>query len=476
MPNLTDLEQRLQDLEVRDSRHDLLQESELDYHELRLEYPVLDLLPTEETVIPHLRRPKYGDFCKKPDLSEYHWDVSGTDFAIRMPLRPFSSICFSPLQFSTVLSAMARLRDRPGRSLLQFVSCHSSTSGVQHCFRLLTENNEQHQTITQGWFSDDDWRLESAGFQSETWMQLIRNLMNRASDRAYFHVHQRMHLYSWYTTLLEQEHWNSGDRTCLDIYDTLVSKLRVQLSDDLYVRAIEAFDSGYDGTFVLPCGHDQYFPIQGLESMSVTDCTNAACHLCGEKIIAQRDLRRFCEYRESERRHHFYERETWWRNKQESCPMGPGRVSVRTGLLFRALDDALSSLMVPKFVSPMILDMASSQLASSVLEALPGYVNQDSSTVATCSSVDLVASVMANLDAVLGQVLGNSPVLRFVLPGWTVMSRLWASRAVLLVTDPDYEKYDLSAIMGKVTEADQSPQDRAAMDELEALLGSASLD
>lgn len=54
------------------------------YHELRIEYPILDLLPPEQNVRPSLSQPTDMSFREKPDASRFHLPLTGTNFVAHL--------------------------------------------------------------------------------------------------------------------------------------------------------------------------------------------------------------------------------------------------------------------------------------------------------------------------------------------------------------------------------------------------------
>lgn len=459
MPKPPDLGKRLQQL--------IQQKAQLDYHELRLEYPVLDLLPAQDANIIHLRKPQDSGFHRHPpNPSDFQWD---TDFNVRLPLKSSTAMASSHSQSGTFLSTVTGLSNQRGSSLLQFVSYHHANNGVQHRFRLWTENQGQHQIVAESEFSDATWELESKAFQSEVWMQLIHNLMSRASDRAYLHVHQRLRLYSWYKQSVEQEKW--GWEKELNVREVLASNLSVLVGNGQHVRTVEAvdLDGRGEGTVLLPCGYGQSFPIQLLGSFSAADCIEAACEVCDKKLLNEADLRRLCRFHESRRREQFYANQHEWKKLDRERE----RVRVSGAMLMLAMQDALGLLQVPESVSPKVFDLHSSKVVVDVLAAFRDHMRNPGKVV-TCSTAELIRGTLADLEAVVADVLGATQSPQSLPPGWDAMVRSWVTRAVHLASAPDYKGMGFYGIKTEVER--QSPQDRATMDELEVMLRSARLD
>lgn len=90
------------------------QKKQPNYHELQMEYPVLDLPPVKGFVTPLLKPPSFSRHREKPDPSEYHLPLSGTEFFVRLPL---TNKILSKLP-NRVFAALMKLLASPGRSLL----------------------------------------------------------------------------------------------------------------------------------------------------------------------------------------------------------------------------------------------------------------------------------------------------------------------------------------------------------------------
>jgi hypothetical protein len=247
------------------------QKKQLSYHELRIEYPVLDLLPAEESVTPLLKPPSFNGYREKPDPSEYHLPISGTDFIIRLPL----SDEMASMPPNVVFATLMNLLKAPGRSLLQIATYSDPEDGDHYRFRLLTEHNGQFQTIAESELSAIEWSAERLPLRHETWMRLISHLIHRISYRAYFHVHERLKHYRWYLKQIEDERWNFKDS--FDAKRFFAAHLLVVTGDYRgfpYAERITAQDLESEGEclFLLRCGHEQDMTIEGLRNSSIREC------------------------------------------------------------------------------------------------------------------------------------------------------------------------------------------------------------
>ena len=188
-------------------QHMGFEETQANYHELQIEYPVLDLLPAEDSVTPLPKPPAYIGYREKPDPSAYHLPLSSTDFIIRLPLANEVPSDFSPYVFV----ALRKLLATPGRSLLQIATYSDPEDGDHYRFRILTEVNNSFQTVAESELSSINWEAERCSLRREKWMRLISHLLVRVSNRAYFHVHQRLKHYRWYMKQVAEEQWDYKD-------------------------------------------------------------------------------------------------------------------------------------------------------------------------------------------------------------------------------------------------------------------------
>lgn len=208
-------------------------EDRLDYHELTIEYPVLDLILPEADISPCLRPPQNIEFREQPDASKYHLPLTGTDFKLHIPLNQTLLPAPSNCDLTPISLAMHSLYSTPGRSLLQIASYSSPSDGDSHIFRLLTEDpaSGQYMTVAETDFSSLEWEAERTVLKTDKWTRLANDLLNRSSDRAYFHVHEKLKFYSWYRKSTQSERWGSKD-------DVLHAEIA-------------------DPTSLFPCGHVQ---------------------------------------------------------------------------------------------------------------------------------------------------------------------------------------------------------------------------
>jgi hypothetical protein len=131
-------------------------EQQTGYHELQIEYPVLDLLPVDKPVTPCLRPPAHSGYREEPDPETYHLPLSGTDFKIRLAT---SEADLPPpyLDSDNVFVLLPNLVAVPGRSLLQIASYNDPIYGDMYRFRLLTERCGKLKVVSETELDRYEW-------------------------------------------------------------------------------------------------------------------------------------------------------------------------------------------------------------------------------------------------------------------------------------------------------------------------------
>lgn len=83
------------------------------HHELRIEYPVLGMMPMHQRLGSTLEPPVRSRFRDKPDKTKFNLLLSRTNFIVRLSLRyvPFASL--SALDLPPVFKALMSIRNSP---------------------------------------------------------------------------------------------------------------------------------------------------------------------------------------------------------------------------------------------------------------------------------------------------------------------------------------------------------------------------
>jgi hypothetical protein len=456
-------------------------EQQLGYHTLQIEYPVLDLLPVDKPLTPCLRPPAHSGYREKPHPAKYHLPLSGTDFTIRLPT---SDADLPPpyLDSEDVFVSLPNLAVVPGRSLLQIASYDDPVYGEMYRFRLLTERCGKLKVVSETELYRYEWEV-IRDVSTMVWTKLIWRLLRRTSDRAYFHVHERLKNYSWYKKQIGEEEWNWKPE--FDPKKFLAANLRVGVIarwNILYNRPVEEsdFDVPEETTFILPCGHEQDMLPSHLSSMSVSACLRLNCDICGERVMGHDDGWRLwlLLHRERKRRERFSARELMWQQLTDEVPIETHHVSVHPHVLYKALEHAVLSIVPPESASPLLLQMTRSEGMTEALNIFQRKLEGD--TMISCSWITIINHLMCNLDEAVGQA-GNTrhqyENLEDLPAGWEALASLCFARATLLVGIPGYSGEDPMEVLdwGFEEEEDVSGEDDE-LDELAGLMSDARLE
>jgi hypothetical protein len=489
MANLASLTDSLNDMYLQDMNLEEQQrsgEQQIDFHELKMEYPVLDLLPVDEPVTPFLRPPAYTGYREEPNAGSYHLPLFGNDFIIRRPCSSDQTASLPYLDPHNLFDSLERLVDAPGRTLLQIATYTDHEDGNTYRFRLRTEHCNQRAVVMNFELSGIEWEAERCARPREIWMKMIWRLLRRASDRAYFHVHERLKSYSWYKKQAAKEEWDWKARFNAKQFITMNLRLVVgALWDPCYDRPIEDsdFQEGWrERNFLLPCGHEQIMHVRGLEQMSVNKCLRLECEDCGSRVVQHDEVWRvwLLLHRDRERRTRFSAREWIWEQltEEENGEDKTRQVKVHPTALYKALKHALISVIPPESASPLVLHMTKSPNFVKALRIFQEMLEGE--TEVTCFWIDILPELLNNLDRAVGQAGGSgreSGNLQQLPSGWVALIDLWLRRAALLVEIPGYDGADPTVIMGeRAIEEEDVSYDDDELDELAVLMGDARLE
>lgn len=444
------------------------QENRLDYHELTVEYPVLELILPEAGISPCLRPPQNIEFREQPDASKYHLPQTGTDFIVRLPLAYAQPNLFSsnPASISTAIQSLSA---SPGHSILQIASYSSRSDGESLIFRLVTEDsiNGQYAIVIENDLSSLEWEAERSAPNAQKWTRLAHDLINRASDRAYFHVQDELRLYSWYLKSIKTERWGWA----------------------------REFGSAA-GSGLVSCGHAQAIGLRPMDypkflnDHSERAINELACETCALRVplawASEEDLKQRRLLCEAKFRVEFSAREGFWRQLEErhlATPLQPLPIKVGSKLLYDAVKHALPSVRMPDTACPRALQWVSSkQVTVAMLHFLRRMDLSSDGTVSVASPDDLAPSLLKLFEECLNEILAkNGRSARGVksLPEeWVLLLSLWMARTVMLVLVPGYDGRDIAAVFGEGGKEGLLVGDGVGkvMDELEAMFSNARLE
>ena len=315
-------------------------------------------------------------------------------------------------------------------------------------------------------------------------MRLISHLIHRISNRAYFHVHERLKHYRWYAKQIAEEQWN-----CKDSFDPkrfFAAHLHVFVGFDLgkpYAEAVIEHDLEGEGecAFVLPCGHEQDVFIQDLRTSSIRECLLFECDRCGERLARDEWRYWLLAHRQTVRRARFSVRELVWKRIAEEFPIGDQQVTVSSNVLCKALEYAAGSVMPPESTSPLALHPANSADFPEIISAFWSQLRGEYEV--KCTSDEIFSGLLDKLDKAVGVAQGSGHELgnlQYLPRAWEGLVLLWFTRATQLAGIPGYDGREPLTVFetqriedeGSVHE-DEGDEE---IDELEQMMKGASLD
>lgn len=161
------------------------------YHELIFNYPATELLPVGNW--PELTPPRAVESREKPRAPDDIADLDFFNFFKVERAEPATSAPGDP-QPGCVITAIKRLAGGPGMSTLDVVRCIEA-HGFEYRLRLTTTwklANGEMPEVKDFKLTSGDWDICLRLAEDEPWMQLLTDLMERASTRAYLHVQHKL--------------------------------------------------------------------------------------------------------------------------------------------------------------------------------------------------------------------------------------------------------------------------------------------
>lgn len=468
MSNLANLASSLQ--------HMGLQQKDIDYHELKIEYPVLDLLPEDTPVEATLVTPACTGFRERPESSKYLLDLSGSDYIIRVPLTRDGPLPLMPSELHGVFATLVRLLTVHGRSLLQIATYFDPEQGDMYRFRLSTERHDgQAEVAGEAELNSEVWEAEKYSFRRETWMILIRGLLIRYTDRAYWHVHEKLKGFRWYLKQIADEDWDWEDGFDAKRFFNKHYMYRLQsgVAGDT--------DSDDDEFFLtMPCSHTKSLSGRQLKTMSADECLRLRCILCGQPVVRAHFRFRAWIFlqREREARTRFSTMQMNWQRLNEEW-RGCQEISIRADTLHEALRHAMLSIRPPESVSPRSLHVSSCEEFLKIVNILRGQLGGSDEDI-NCTSASLFDGLMDKLDKAVGLVDASgheSGNLERLPSTWRAMAHLWLMRTVQLVSIPGLGGFaSVELFEDEFAENENRAEGDAEIRELEAMLKDARLE
>ncbi|KAK4547782.1 hypothetical protein LTR36_000740 [Oleoguttula mirabilis] len=326
----------------------------------------VELLPPDTA--PVVDEPQDYQVREEPDASTLESDAHELDFFRLIPVEHSVSPAQAPNdpEGPSISAAISRLAAAPGTSTLDVVPFERDYQ-TWYRFRLTTSwklAGEDVEEIREFELGPLEWALHQEFGKEEPWMRLLTHLMQRASDRAYFHVLQRMLPYDP-NFARDEELWVAWDSQPLFTAKVrLCGKLKLKRCDldgGFYYQDSVGDPEEWLPARVLvlkfPCGHSHEMPVPLLNDLTEAQALMLGCHLpdCGDYVLDEEDVRLVELCGERQERALFSSLQDMLGGFDAEVVDGSTVVTIKAAAVLDALHVALISLQLPKAVSPAAL-------------------------------------------------------------------------------------------------------------------------
>lgn len=311
-------------------------------------------------------------------------------------------------------------------------------------------------------------------------MRLVLHLLHRISNRAYSHIYERLKHYRCYTKQIAEEQWNFKDS--FNPKRFFAAHLHIVVGTDLGERYAEAaieqdLEGEGEGIFLLPCGHEQVMSIQELRTASIRDCLLFACGHCFERLARRGDnwrhwLLAHCQVLRCAR---FSVRELVWKQIAEEFPIGNQQVTVRSTVLYKALQYAADSLVPPGSASPLALHPTNPADLTEIVSDFWSQLQGEYEVRRT--SAEMLSGLVDKLDRAVGRALSSGHVrgnLQFLPHAWEAIVLLWFTKATQLAGISGYDGREPPTVFENQTVVDEGSvygnEEDEEIDELEQMM------
>ncbi|SMR45656.1 unnamed protein product [Zymoseptoria tritici ST99CH_1E4] len=253
------------------------------YHELHFEYPAMNLLPKKAT--PYLSRPKNLQYREAPRAGAFHQDTDNLSFSVQLQTLSTVADSHEPIfePCTSFIEAAQRLYFAPGVSNLELVAYYENEDIKYRArirIRWITARGTSVESHTFNctaaeWF---DLLRDNQDDPATEWLYLLQDLTDRASDRAYLHVRQRLFAHNPDLSLAHDEQF-------ADDWNTINLLSPNQLLHD---RIIWRLGRGAE----LPCGcfNPGISEFYIINAMSESEAVEFQCHGCHKPVLTDQDM------------------------------------------------------------------------------------------------------------------------------------------------------------------------------------------
>lgn len=326
-----------------------------DGHVLSLEFPAVDLLP--ENVHPHIERPANLEHRRQPDPNSLQPDLGSEFFAVLKPqTRRTASLASTHHGCNAVIGAIESLKDIRGSSVLRVVTFKNNADleSLGYRFELRTNLRRPFGDTSSSQQIELNQEASSSLLSyadNEPWIYLLRDLMTRASELAFFEVRARL-LNAYPDAALEEYQWESAwysepPRCAEQLFWDHLDPASAEDKNAMYAMGDRSFQAE------IPCGRLIHVRKVDVVKMTREACLAARCQTCSERVIQRSDQKELLLHEECWRVEEFRARNVVWRKLDKEFWLSVTDVyAFDSRTIVEVLDLALNSFNGPRLICP----------------------------------------------------------------------------------------------------------------------------
>ncbi|KAK4619466.1 hypothetical protein CLAFUW4_11425 [Fulvia fulva] len=276
-------------------------------------------------------------------------------------------------------------------------------------------------------FSEDEWQILIDHADEFEWLALLRGLVTRASDRAWYHVQDRIgELQAQNQIEYMRDQWN--ERSPRPAILLLENTLRYADDNGYLIDWRTPLSEVFARPLQLPCGH--VMDMSDLDYYNLSDemCHEIPCEDCGNPIFMRCDLRELQLGRDKEDLRTFVLSNRTWTNLTQDFKYQVMTMNVEAKVLFLAVHATFESFKVPSLISPGALCFVNQPETRVALAELKSFLYTNTTALTGTPSQLLDGLLQKAMSASVGQAKTLADIE--AVPGWQEALRACMIRAI----------------------------------------------
>ena len=323
---------------------------------------------------------------------------------------------------------VSRLHRAPGISTLGFVAYEDEYGIMQYRASLSTTWHTAEGVSSEvkvfNNIDTEDWRQRLNCDTTGDWPKMIDHIMQRCSDRAFFHVQERLQAFDFDLAVDQIEIWAKQWGTAS--MHTAKDFLKHNISWD-------ENSSCWEGK--MPCGHMQAItPMTLVEQLTDHEAEEFACDTCGEYALSRENYEEVMTLQDRiDRVVSRFSQQCWSATKKQALLAGHQTFRVSHQEVRDAIIGAVYSFQEPESVVPYSMSLVYRHETFVIVQHINGIFGNDHYT----TTIDTDSSPEALLDEFLDVLAEDAGVgladdIDSVLPmGYHTFLYEWVSRAFI---------------------------------------------